>query len=585
MMHRQLRFRMMRTLLWTAAAVSFLGAPAVAEPKAGFGKITGVVRDAAGTPQLGASVEIHREGAAAEPSQGFLTNTLGLFRGEELAPGLYTIRVTLAGFLPTLQQHVRVTANLTTLIRIELESMFASLDRLRRQPVASADADDWKWVLRSAATMRPVLQWIGDDADASSYLAADRGFPRPRARLELTSGARRPGSVSNLADAAGTAFAYDQKLDGTNRLLLAGQMSYERAAAGGVAAVWLPTGSLDTGPQSAAVFRQAKLGPNGPVFHGLRLSQGGGVPVGDRLALHYGAEYVLVGLGGSAAEAMRPRIEADIRVSNDWQAALILASQSGAPVPGVMTPARENDPDAPLLAALNELDAFPTVLWRAGRPVLEGGWHEEISARRKVGSRGSLQIAAFHDDYRHVAVFGRGNDLATADFLRDFFSDGIAYDGGSSSSWGTRAGLREKLNESVEVTAVYTFAGALSPEAAAADVALRDALRTEQRHAFYGGAKAKLPRLGTRVAGGYQWIDGFVVSRLDSYGDSFFQTDPYLHVSMRQPLPKFVHGHWEALAECQNLLAQGYVPISGRGSRLVLVPAYRGFRGGLSVQF
>jgi len=55
---------------------------------------------------------------------------------------------------------VRINANLTTLVRIEMESMFASLDQLRRQPTAkAADADDWKWVLRSASGMRPVLQW------------------------------------------------------------------------------------------------------------------------------------------------------------------------------------------------------------------------------------------------------------------------------------------------------------------------------------------------------------------------------------------------------------------------------------------
>src|SRR2546422_9664082 len=143
-----------------------------------------------------------------------------LFPYTTLFRSLYAIRVTLVGFLPTLEQHVRIAANLTTLVRIEMESMFASLDRLRRQPVATADAEDWKWVLRSAAAMRPVLQWTGDGTNPASYLIADTGLKRPHARLELTSGARRPGSVSNLAESAGSAFAYDEKLGGTNRLLL-----------------------------------------------------------------------------------------------------------------------------------------------------------------------------------------------------------------------------------------------------------------------------------------------------------------------------------------------------------------------------
>src|SRR2546422_3229804 len=46
-----------------------------------------------------------------------------LFPYTTLFRSLYAIRVTLVGFLPTLEQHVRIAANLTTLVRIEMESM------------------------------------------------------------------------------------------------------------------------------------------------------------------------------------------------------------------------------------------------------------------------------------------------------------------------------------------------------------------------------------------------------------------------------------------------------------------------------
>lgn len=580
---RRLWNRIPGPLTLAVAGALLGGIPAHAQTKPAFGKLAGVVRDSGGTPQMGASVQIIREGIAAAQGQELLTNTQGIFRGEKVAPGLYTIRVTLAGFLPTLEQHVRITANLTTLVRIELESMFASLDRLRRQPASSTDQDEWKWVLRSAASMRPVLQWAGEDSEAGTRNAAENASARLHARLELTSGARRPGSVSNLADAAGTAFAYDLKLSGMSRLLLAGQMSYERAAAGSIAAVWLPAGSFENGPRTTLVLRQAKLGPDGLTFRGARLEQNGAVSLGDRAIVRYGAEFIMVGLGRPAS-ALRPRAELEVRLNDDWRGAVVFAAQPGTPA--VADAPVPNDSDALLIAALNELDAFPTLLWRAGRPVLEGGWHEEISARRKLGSRGSLHIAAFHDDNHHVAVFARGDAPANADYFRDFFSNGIVYDGGASSSWGARAGLREKLNENVELTTVYTFAGALVPGDALPGEQLRDALRTGQRHALSAGLRAKAPRLGTQLSAGYQWINGLIVSRLDSYGESLFQTDPYLHVSVRQPLPKFAPGRWEALAECQNLFKQGYVSVnSGGDGRMALVPAFRSFRGGLSVQF
>jgi len=72
---------------------------------------------------------------------------------------------------------------------------------------------------------------------------------------------------------------------------------------------------------------------------------------------------------------------------------------------------------------------------------------------------------------------------------------------------------------------------------------------------------------------------------VDAYGESLFQFDPYLHVGVRQPLPRFALGRWEAIADCDNLLAQGSVSTSSRDGHLVLLPAFRTFRGGLSVQF
>jgi hypothetical protein len=144
--------------------------------------------------------------------------------------------------------------------------------------------------------------------------------------------------------------------------------------------------------------------------------------------------------------------------------------------------------------------------------------------------------------------------------------------------------LREKLDHDVELTAAYAFAGTLTP-GDATNGALRDALRTASRHSLGASISSKIPRLGTRVNAGYKWVGGVSVSRLDSYGESLFQLDPYFHVSVRQSLPKFGPGKWEAIADCNNLMAQGYVPLGSRDGRLVLVPAFRTFRGGLSLQF
>ena len=580
---KQERLRILGALVLTVMVSSFAAIPAAAQAKPVSGKLQGVVDDAAGTPQMGASVELVSEALGLAATRGFLTNTQGMFRGDKLAPGFYTVRVTLAGFLPTLEKHIRVTSNVTTVVQIELESMFASLDQLRRMPSTStAEGDDWKWVLRSASAMRPVLEWVDHDTLGAATVARDSGRARtPRMRMEFTDGARRPTSASSIASSPATAVAYDKKLGGTGRMILAGQVSYDGdSPAGGIATVWLPTGTLGAGPHTALVLREAKLGPVGPAFRGVRFDQGGAVALGDRTVLRYGGEYVLVGLGASAA-SLRPRAELNVRLTDDWSTAIVFASMPNGPGPLEADDAR---PGGALAAALNELDAFPTLLWRQGRPVLQNGLHEEISGERKISTRGKLQIAGFHDDNRQVAVFGRGSDLPTADYFQDYFSPGFAYDGGSSSSWGTRVAFREKLDGDVELTAVYSFGGALTPSDDV-DGLLRDALRTAQRHSLGAGISAKVPGLGTKVQAGYKWVNGITVSSVDSYGASLFQMDPYLHLIVRQPLPKFAMGRWEAIADCNNLFAQGYVSASSRDGRVVLVPAFRTFRGGLSVQF
>jgi hypothetical protein len=312
----------------------------------------------------------------------------------------------------------------------------------------------------------------------------------------------------------------------------------------------------------------------------VRMEQGGVLTLGERSVLRYGGEYVLVGLTATAT-SLRPRLELDTHVSDGWEIAWTFAEEPGAPTP---LESDERQVGAELAAAVNELDSFPTMLWRDGRPVLEGGWHEELSTAYKLSPHGRLVVAGFHDDNRHVAVFGRGTDLPAPDYFQDYFSNAFAYDGGSSGSWGARVALREKLSEDVEVTTVYAYAGALSPLGVSGN-SMRDMLRTSMHHSLGANVSARVPRLGTKVDAGYKWISGTEASRLDAYGEFLFKMGPFAHFAVRQSLPKFAPGRWEAIANCDNLFAQGYVSLNTQDGHAVLVPTFRTFRGGLSVQF
>ena len=153
---------------------------------------------------------------------------------------------------------------------------------------------------------------------------------RQLGQVEFSGGARRPGSVSNIDAAPGTAFAYDQRFDRDNQLVFAGQVSYDQdAPAGGLATVWLPMGARQDAPRSTLVLREAKIGPEGPTFRGVRIDQSGSMTFGDRFVLRVGGEYVLVGAGASAW-SVRPRLDLETKLSQNWYLDAIYASLPAA---------------------------------------------------------------------------------------------------------------------------------------------------------------------------------------------------------------------------------------------------------------
>lgn len=554
-------------------ASAFAAAPLGAAPS--LGRLSGVVVDATGVPQMGASISILSEDVRGSAPMELLTNDRGVFTTERLLPGLYSVRVTLAGFLPAVERHIKVQASLTTLLKIELDSLLLSFDRLRRRPNDAVEADEWMWVLRTSAATRPVLRWADGevvlDGETTGAEAAKKN--RPHGRLELTAGARRPGSVANLPDAPSSAFAYQQRIGRRGQLLLAGQMSYERSATAGFATTWLPAG--EDGPRTTLMLRQSNLAPGGPNFRGLRMQHENQWRVADRITLRYGAEYIRAGLGHSASSLV-PQAEMVIQVARRWRASLTVASRPWSSA-GQTAGALES--------ALMQLDAFPAVLLRDGRPLLAGGWHEEFAVEHQLGPNSSIVAAAFRDRSRNTAVFGRGS-VASPDFFQDYYSGGFAYDGGHLNHWGTRLAFRQKFADGTEAAVVYALAGALVPQESASELHLRDLFEARNCHSVAARISTRLPMTSTRLAASYKWVGGEVVSRQDPFGEITYQVDPQLNLTVRQPLPTFLFpGKLEALADFRNLLAQGYVPMSTTDGQVVLMPAFRSFRGGFSFQF
>jgi hypothetical protein len=542
----------------------------------GSGKITGLVVDSTGTPQMGATVVISSNQLLNNMAFQLLTNDRGRFSSATMPAGIYSVKVTLAGFLPAVEQDIQVRDEHTTLLEIVLGSVFTSLEKLRRQPDQQVAADDWSWVLRASAATRPVLRWQdGDVVLGGRVNPFDKSQDQSaRTRLEFTSGSDHPGSVSNLADTPGSAFAYDYGLGGLGNLLIAGQFSYDAGSeSNGFVAQWLPSGDSGTGPVTTVLIRESQLGNAGPTFHGLRLSHDSSFQLGDRVSIRYGADFLMAGLQ-TTTTSVRPRAEMAVRIAPTWLASALVTTntwQDSAGAPG------------DLQSTINQLDAFPTLLLRGGHAVLDDDLHAEIAVEHDLTKKSSVTAALFDDHSNNTAIFGHGN-FSGPDYLPDYFSNVFAYDAGAMNSLGARLVFQQKIATNLDMTVIYAYAGALAPNEDPAEGALRNQLAAQYRSSAATRFSATIPRTGTKIVSSYKWISGPAVSPQDAYGQSTYHIDPYLSVQVRQRLP-FIPGHAEILADCGNLLAQGYVTLATSDGQIVLVPTYRFFRGGLSFQF
>ena len=547
------------------------------------GKISGVVLDSGGTPQMGARVVILPEKAALFSPMNLLTNASGAFSSATLPSGLYSVEVTLAGFLPTIQQHIEVNDAHSTLLQLVLGSVFSTLGQLHQQDEHQGASDDWVWVLRTrgAVANRPVLRWGNDDASVAA-LAASLDAPareEDHGLVELSSGGEGPISVSSSLVAPGTAFAYDVPMGLRGRFLMAGEFSYlNDTSTSGLAAEWLPSGNQRTGPVTTLVVKQSQFGRGGPtpVFRGMRISHDDQLAVGDRVSIRYGGEYIFAGFG-TGTSALRPRAEVAVELSPAWQLAMIGATHPWDDAIG-------DTPDA-LQSAANSFNAFPVLMMRRGTPKFENGLHEEIAVKHSLGDRASVSAAVFHDKSTHTAVMGEGI-VPAVDFVQGFFGNAFAYDGGHTASMGTRVVYEQKLGAGLTSTVLYDYSGALTAvDDGTTSKHLRDSLGTEYRHSVSTRVSTKIPGVNTKVSASYKWLNAPVVSQQDPYGESAYGIVPYLSMGIRQPLPSVFPGHMVVQADVGNLLSQGGTPITAAGKHVILVPAYRYFRGGLSFQF
>src|SRR5581483_10600991 len=215
-----------RTVASLVIGAACLAAPSfAAAPVKLSGAISGVVNNSYGVPQMGATILLlSRQDRPLDKAQ---TNERGEFKFAGLLPDVYAVRVTLASFLPAWKKDILVQPGMRSVLNISLSTLFSTIQLSYPTAIESGSimSDDWKWVLRSATSTRPILRFAPVDSPqrTTQHVAA---FSDTRGLLTVSAGeGSRASSVGAEVDMA-TAFALATSLYGNNLLQVSGNVGY-----------------------------------------------------------------------------------------------------------------------------------------------------------------------------------------------------------------------------------------------------------------------------------------------------------------------------------------------------------------------
>lgn len=564
------------------------------------GAITGVVTDALGIPQMGATVMLYNR--QDRLSEKVVTDDRGEFRFVALFPDVYSIRVTLATYLPAFRQNILVQPGMRSMLNVNLSGVFSTIQfSYPSLENGGLMTDDWKWVLRSSSATRPVLRFIEKTADPDP-LATHRSaaFSDTRGILKVSAGeGGLLTSIGNEAD-LGTAFALATSLYGNNVLQVSGNVgygsqtgvptaafrtSYSRSIAGGTPEVSLTMRELFLPTRLSAALAGNEAGL--PMLRTMSAALDDRTQVADDITLQYGFTMDSV-VFVEHLNYLSPYARLSYAIGDG--ATLEFAYTSGNARPDL---ADQPSQDSDLQRDLSSLAMFPSVSLRAGRPKIQRGQEYELTYSRKVGSR-TFYASTYRESVSNAAlsIVAPAGQYGGGDILPDLFSGSSIFNAGDYRSTGYTAAVTQNLGDRVSATVMYGSMGVLTADnrelVSDSPDELRSMIRSERRHAATTRVSATSPWTGTHMIASYQWSNDHRWAMPGNlYSTQAIRQTPGLNLYIRQPIPTAgLPWRMEATADLRNMLAQGYLPLSmTNGQHLLLVETPRSFRGGLSFIF
>ncbi len=541
--------------------------------------VSGVVRDAQGTPQLGALVELL--GPDASVVARAFTDDHGRYFLYSVVPGSYQLRASAAFLVPVVRGNLRVRSGMRSVADLTMTALLQAGNWLpTERRISGEPADDWQWTLRSTAN-RPLLR-LADDTPS----ATGSSDPNVSSSADRKTRVFSEGQVLLLAGDGSFGQGGEHQVITMDHAGVDGDVSVLRAnvrdgVAGSAGASFVV---------AAGVERQQFFGGSTRILVSveshpeLQTAAGGGlqllrtastqkVVLGDTFVVDAGTLFTAERLLGTRFNSA-PYVRVAFRPTNEIALEYRLATDRNLQ--------RTEDLDEPTLPGEELSDA-------EGRPLLQKGLHQELVATN-FAPKHVVSVAVYRDVLPVQSVQGGGmspdQDLSGKPVITDPSTGTLRLAVAGFSSDGMRVAWTQTFSPAVSACIEGDFGKALELDSSAVSLdTVASSLHARAAAAVSGSVHLQAKRSGTAVNVHYRWQPTQSLTQVNQYDAR--PGDAYLGVHLNQRLwsGRRLKG-LSAVVEATNLLAQGYEPLlSPDGETLFLAQVPRGVLGGLAFSF
>lgn len=555
--------------VWTLIVIGLFvyGNVSDAEAAVAVGSIRGVIKDAQGSPLVGASVLVMTEVDQEKPKvvKQVSTDKEGLFLAANIIPGRYHVKALATGFTP-----IVFAADVLPRKVIVFDSLLMRRTGTLAEQT-SLNADSKAATRRARGSIFHIDQEKPKvaDEDASTVLA-----PRSSEIHGFVNAFNQTaaGDESAVGSMVGANFAISQQLARDTNMVMHGQVGHGEGAMQRFEVLTTTHAgdqhklSLALGYARFTFSRQSAI----PKVGQFSLSARDTWQVAGPVLVVYGLEFARFTEGAKATSVL-PRF--GVAVDAGARTRVFAGLEPGS---------SDDEQSSVNLESGEIVFAQPKTVAFAKdhRPLTDSSYRLQVGAEHILSDKSSVEVMAFFD-----TVSGHGVGLLAIPF--DRIEDDPTYS--TAQQKGRARGLRvvynRRINNIFDSSIGYAFGEGQQLDGRGISEPA-NLFSNASFQVFSARVNAHFVKSGTRISTVLRIAPKQAVFAIDPFQGQIATYDPNISISLSQALPDFgiLPGHWEVMADLRNLLDQ-QASIADETQQLISSRYNRLVRVGVSMRF